>query len=58
MSEDQLEVARRNVIEGRRVIVAQREAIARLKATGEDTKIDERLLRRFEQNQAVFEKVY
>jgi len=56
MSEDRLELARRQVIEGRRVIAAQQELIERLRAAGKDTTIDERLLRRFEQNQVVFEK--
>jgi hypothetical protein len=56
MSEDRLELARRHVIEGRRVIAAQQELIERLRAAGKDTTIDERLLRRFEQNQVVFEK--
>jgi hypothetical protein len=56
MSEDRLQMARRHVIEGRRVIAAQQELIARLRARGEDTSVDERLLRRFEQNQTIFEK--
>jgi hypothetical protein len=56
MSEDRLQMARQHVIEGRRVVVAQQELIARRKAKGEDTSNDERLLRRFEQNLAIFEE--
>jgi hypothetical protein len=56
MSEDQLEMARRHVIEGRQVIAKQQELVSRLRGSGKDTSKDERLLRRFEQNQAMFEK--
>jgi hypothetical protein len=56
MSEDRLEMARQHVIEGRAVIAAQQEIIARLKAKGESTSKEERLLRRFEQNLTIFEE--
>jgi hypothetical protein len=56
MSEDRLQMARRHVVEGRKIIDAQQAVIARLRAMGEDTSTDERILRRFEQNQAMFEE--
>jgi hypothetical protein len=55
MPETRGEMALRHVIAGRRIIVAQRERIARLLGQGKDTAQAEQLLSQYERTQAIFE---
>ena len=52
---EQLEQARRHVIEARRIAEAQRERIDRLATQGQDTKEAQSLLHAYEQALATFE---
>jgi hypothetical protein len=51
-----LDVARRHVVDGRRIVATQRLRIERLRADGRDTESAERILRLFERSQDIFEK--
>ena len=52
---EQLEQARRQVIEGRRIVEAQRERIDRLATQGQDTREAQSLLHAYERALAIFE---
>ena len=52
---EQLEQARRQVIEGRRIVEAQRERIDRFVMQGQDTREAQSLLHAYERALAIFE---
>ena len=52
---EQLEQARRQVIEGRRIVEAQRERIDRFATQGQDTREAQSLLHAYERALAIFE---
>jgi hypothetical protein len=55
MGETRGEMALRHVISGRRIILAQRDHIERLRARGGDASDAEQLLSQYERTQAIFE---
>jgi hypothetical protein len=55
MPEDRLAMAKRHVVEGRRIIEGQRQLISRLQSIRCSTAYSERILAEFERSQALFE---